>query len=233
MTHRQTNNFKVFPRRSWKFFRYEVCYHPYQCFLQRETSLIIFSLLSCSVHTKDVLNCSEMENMQNIKCVVIGSKSVGKTSLLNSYVTSPRSSVIPFESYNGIKVQIEENSEIFQLELWDTNCASYNKTMRRKCYEDCSVVLICFSVMDHESFKDVRKKWIPELRSCRPTTHIVLIGTKNDLRQDKVSLLRLDRLQNLKPIKVEEGIKMAKRLSAVKYLECSAFSGVIKTDLNL
>lgn len=188
-----------------------------------------------------------MENMQNIKCVVIGSKSVGKTSLLNSYVTSPRSSEAPFESYNGIKVQIEESGEIFQLELWDTNCASYNKTMRRKCYENCSVVLVCYSVMDHESFRDVRKKvnlikigyrssprtfqlfqWIPEVKSFFPSTHFILIGTKNDLRQDKVSLLRLDRLQNLQPIKVEEGQKMAKRLSAVQYLECSAFSGVIK-----
>lgn len=99
-----------------------------------------------------------MDNMQNIKCVVIGSKSVGKTSLLNSFVTSPRSSEAPFESYNGIKVQIEQSGEIFQLELWDTNCASYNKTMRRKCYENCSVVLVCYSVMDHESFRDVRKK---------------------------------------------------------------------------
>lgn len=99
-----------------------------------------------------------MENIQNIKCVIIGSNSVGKTSLLNSYVTSPRSSEAPFESYNGIKVQIEENGEIFQLELWDTNCASYNKTIRQKCYEKSSVVIVCFSVMDHESFKDVKKK---------------------------------------------------------------------------
>lgn len=99
-----------------------------------------------------------MEIMHNIKCVVVGSKSVGKTSLLNSYVTSPQSSAEPFESFNGIKVQIEEYGEIFQLELWDTNCADYSKIIRKKCYEKCKVVLICYSVMDHESFKNVKKK---------------------------------------------------------------------------
>lgn len=96
--------------------------------------------------------------MQNIKCVVIGSQAVGKTSFLNAYVTSPDSSTAPFETYNGIKVQIEEEDEMIQLELWDTSSADHNKMIRKIYYEGCSVVLICFSVMDHEAFRDVRKK---------------------------------------------------------------------------
>lgn len=96
--------------------------------------------------------------MEKIKCVIIGSKSVGKTSFLNSYVTSPNSSAEPFESYNGIKVQTEENGQILQLELWDTNSADHSKSIRKIYYEECSVVLICFSVMDHETFRDVQKK---------------------------------------------------------------------------
>lgn len=96
--------------------------------------------------------------MQNIKCVIIGSKSTGKTSFLNSFVTSPDSSVAPFESYNGIKVQIENKDEIYQLELWDTNCADHNKMIRKIYYDKCNIVLICYSVIDHEAFREVRKK---------------------------------------------------------------------------
>ena len=102
-----------------------------------------------------------MENVQNIKCVVIGSKLVGKTSLLNSYVMGPQSIpslTSPFDGYNGIKVQIEEQGEIFQLELWDSNSDDHQKMIRKIYYKNCNMVLICFSVLDHESFKDTKKK---------------------------------------------------------------------------
>lgn len=99
-----------------------------------------------------------MEVVQNIKCVVIGSKIVGKTSLLNSYVSSPNILDGPFDTYNGINVQIEEDGKIFQLELWDTNCADHHKIIRKMYYENCCIVVICFSVMDQRSFRDVRKK---------------------------------------------------------------------------
>lgn len=99
-----------------------------------------------------------MEIVQNIKCVIVGTKSVGKTSLLNSYVTSPNSSIAPFETHNGIKVEIGEDDVIFQLELWDTNSADYSRDIRKSYYAKSSVILVCYSVMDHDSFKDVRKK---------------------------------------------------------------------------
>ena len=107
-----------------------------------------------------------MENVRNIKCVIVGAIAVGKTSLLNSYVTSPNSSVAPFENYNGIKVEIEQDGEIFRLELWDTNSADYSRDIRKSYYEKCSVVLICYSVMDHDSFKDVKKK--ASILNCLP-----------------------------------------------------------------
>lgn len=99
-----------------------------------------------------------MEVMQSIKCVIIGTKAVGKTSMLNSYVTSPISSLEPFDSHNGIKVEIEQDGKIYQLELWDTNSADYSRPIRKSFYDKSSIVLICYSVMDHDSFKDVRKK---------------------------------------------------------------------------
>lgn len=55
---------------------------------------------------------------------------------------------------------------------------------------------------------------------------MVVVGTKSDLRKDRVSLLRLDRIENQQPITVEKGERTAKRTSAVTYLECSAVSGV-------
>lgn len=54
----------------------------------------------------------------------------------------------------------------------------------------------------------------------------MIIGTKTDLRDDKVSLLRLDRLQNQKPITVEEGYLFSRRYDSTSFHECSAISHV-------
>ena len=53
----------------------------------------------------------------------------------------------------------------------------------------------------------------------------MIIGTKIDLRDERVSLLRLERIQNLKPITVYEGYQLALN-NAGTFHECSAFSRV-------
>ena len=48
-------------------------------------------------------------------------------------------------------------------------------------------------------------------------------GTKIDLREDKDVLNQLA-ANNLAPVKREQGVKMASKIRAVKYLECSALT---------
>ena len=53
----------------------------------------------------------------------------------------------------------------------------------------------------------------------------MIIGTKIDLRNDKVSLLRLDRIQNQKPISAEDGYLYSKSENSI-FHECSAVDEV-------
>lgn len=68
-------------------------------------------------------------------------------------------------------------------------------------------------------------QWIPILRKNSPRTHLMLIGTKIDLRNDKVSLLRLDRIQNQKPISVDDGYLYSRNENLI-FHECSAVDEV-------
>jgi GTPase SAR1 family protein len=69
-------------------------------------------------------------------------------------------------------------------------------------------------------------------KSC-PETPIIIVANKIDLRNDRLSLLRLDRLQNLKPIETAGGKNLARNLS-VGYVECSSSMGVsFHTILNI
>ena len=49
------------------------------------------------------------------------------------------------------------------------------------------------------------------------------MGTKIDLREDRETLAMLSE-QGLSPMKREQGLKLASKIRAVKYLECSALT---------
>jgi GTPase SAR1 family protein len=51
-----------------------------------------------------------------------------------------------------------------------------------------------------------------------------LVGTKQDLRDDKEILERLNGM-NLSPITFKDGNKLKRDIGAIKYMECSALNG--------
>jgi cell division control protein 42 len=51
----------------------------------------------------------------------------------------------------------------------------------------------------------------------------LIVGTQTDLREDPGVVAKLGR-QAAKPVKKEDGERMAKALGAVKYVECSALT---------
>ena len=61
------------------------------------------------------------------------------------------------------------------------------------------------------------------MRHHCPSTPIILVGTKLDLRDDKSTIEKL-RDKKLSPISYPQGLAMAKEIGAVKYLECSALT---------
>ena len=77
------------------------------------------------------------------------------------------------------------------------------------------VFMLVFSVVDFDSYFSIQKKWIPELQKLKhynSKVPIVRVANKTDLRSNA------DR-----HISTEMGEQLARRIDAVKYLECSAF----------
>ncbi|MGH0118603.1 UNVERIFIED_CONTAM: hypothetical protein FKN15_050112 [Acipenser sinensis] len=65
------------------------------------------------------------------------------------------------------------------------------------------------------------RKWHPEVRHPCPSAPIILVGTKLDLRDDKETVEKLKEKEQY-PITNEQGLALAKKIGAVKYVECSA-----------
>ncbi len=83
--------------------------------------------------------------------------------------------------------------------------------------------LVCFSVINPNSFENVRAKWYPEVSHHCPNAPIILVGTKADLREDPEALERLASKRQV-PVTFEQGLQMSKEIEAYKYMECSALT---------
>ncbi|XP_049848418.1 ras-related C3 botulinum toxin substrate 1-like [Schistocerca gregaria] len=163
----------------------------------------------------------------DIKVVVVGDTSVGKSCLLISYTTNSfPGEYVPtvFDNYTAFAVV---DNVPANLGLWDTAGSSEYRTLRPLSYPGTDVFIICFSIFQPESFRNVYEVWYKEIEAACPNVPILLVGTKADLRSVKSVIDEL-KTNGEEPITVAQGEHMAQEIGAVKYIECSA-----KTQMNL
>ncbi|CAB1336762.1 unnamed protein product [Coregonus sp. 'balchen'] len=132
------------------------------------------------------------------KLVLVGDVQCGKTAILQVLAKDcyPETYVpTVFENYTAC-LELEEQ----RVEL----SSPYYDNVRPLCYSDSDAVLLCFDISRPDIFDCGLKKWKTEILDFCPSTRILLIGCKTDLRTD--------------------GSSMAKQLGAEAYLECSAFT---------
>jgi len=158
-----------------------------------------------------------------VKLVVVGDGAVGKTTMLISYTTNAfPSEYIPsvFENYSA-KVMVD--AKPYEIGLWDTAGQEDYDRLRPLSYPQTDVFFICYSVISRTSFENVASKWYLEINHHCPSTPIILVGMKIDLRENSEILERL-RDKSLTVVTPEEGVKMAKDIGAAKYMECSSLT---------
>ncbi|XP_072031041.1 cdc42 homolog [Amphiura filiformis] len=162
-------------------------------------------------------------NPVTCKLVVVGDGAVGKTSLLFSYATDRfLTDHIPtvFDTYS---VNVTVGLDTVLLYLFDTAGQEDYDRLRPLSYPGTDMFLVCFSVTSPDSFENVRELWVPELRQYCPNAPFLLVGTQSDLRNDRHRLEAL-RSNKKKPVTLEEGRRLARKVGAYGYVECSALT---------
>ena len=90
--------------------------------------------------------------------------------------------------------------------------------LREMSYPNTDVIVLCFGVDRPQSLEGVQKKWIPEIKAHCPSVPIILVGTRKDARDNMNGNVALP---NKEYIKREEGMRVARKIKAAQYLECS------------
>jgi len=162
-----------------------------------------------------------MAQTETIKLVVIGDGAVGKTCLLISYANNRFPEDYIPTVFDNYVVNLTAGDKNIELGLWDTAGQEEYDRLRPLSYANANVFLICFSLVNPVSFENVSAKWYPEVMHFCPEVPQILVGTKLDARSDTGLLDKL-KAQGQKPVTTEQGQELAKKIKAVKYMECSA-----------
>ncbi|RWS14053.1 rho-related BTB domain-containing protein 1-like protein [Dinothrombium tinctorium] len=190
---------------------------------------------------------NEQPHQELVKCVVVGDTAVGKTRLIcaracnskldiSQVLTTHVPTVWAIDQYRMRKDVLERSCEVVDkvsvsLRLWDT-FGDHEKD-RRFAYGRSDVVLLCFSIANPISLRNCKAVWYPEIRKFCPTTPIVLVACKNDLRymyrDEKFLKMWRERSPFFRPLREsdiltpEQGRSVASEINA-PYYESSAFT---------
>ncbi|KAK9712880.1 GTP-binding protein Rho1 [Basidiobolus ranarum] len=158
------------------------------------------------------------------KLVIVGDGACGKTSLLIVFSKGTFPEVYVPTVFENYVADVEVDGKQVELALWDTAGQEDYDRLRPLSYPDSHVILICFSVDSPDSLDNVQEKWISEVLHFCAGLPIILVGCKKDLRNDPRTIETL-RKNDQAPVSSQDGMNVAQKIGAYKYLECSAKSG--------
>ena len=111
------------------------------------------------------------------------------------------------------RTEVQIDNRPLTLQIWDSAGQDDYSRLRPLGYADADVFLLCYSVADRDSYKNVDLKWLPELRTSAPSVPIILVGTKMDKRGDGASATS---------VSFSEGTTLQQKHSFFAFIECSA-----------
>lgn len=117
-----------------------------------------------------------------IKVVIVGDGESGKTCLLRMFFEKVFPDVYVPTTFDCFSTTIKVDGKKVKLNLWDTAGQEDYDRLRPLSYPNSDVVIVCYSIDEGQSLKNVVEKWMPEVRYFCHDAPVILVGNKKDLR---------------------------------------------------
>jgi len=137
-------------------------------------------------------NSKNSSKTRLLKVVLLGDGAVGKTSLMNRFVSNK----FDAQSFHTIGVEflnkdVVRNGETYTLQIWDTAGQERFKSLRTPFYRGADCCLLTYSVDDRQSFRNLAmwKKEFLYYADVQDAENFpfVLLGNKIDVEDRQVS----------------------------------------------
>ncbi|KAF3351239.1 hypothetical protein VD0002_g2462 [Verticillium dahliae] len=168
----------------------------------------------------------------NRKLVLLGDGACGKTSLLNVFTRGYFPTVYEPTVFENYVHDIFVDNVHIELSLWDTAGQEEFDRLRSLSYDDTDLIVLCYSVDSKDSLENVESKWVGEIADNCPGVKLVLVALKCDLREGnddenvgadgQPQAAQPGEKRNTTLINYDQGLEVARRIQASRYLECSA-----------
>ena len=128
---------------------------------------------------------------------------------------------------NDAQTDIFVDNVHIELSLWDTAGQEEFDRLRSLSYDDTHAIMLCFSVDSKDSLENVESKWVGEIAENCQGVKLVLVALKCDLREQGTDEEQAEGVEGAQKEKKEminynQGLEVARRINALRYLECSA-----------
>ena len=139
------------------------------------------------------------------KIVLLGEAGVGKTSIINRYISGSFSQMVmtsTASSFFSKKIELDDKKKI-KLQIWDTAGQEKYRSLAKIFYQSAAVAVLVYDVTLKKSFEQLKEFWVKEIKENAPDNIIIAIAAnKSDdyLNQD---------------VKTSEGKELAKSLDAI------------------
>jgi small GTP-binding protein len=133
----------------------------------------------------------------NLKILLLGDSSVGKTCFLLRYVedTFTHNHISTIGVDYKIKL-VNENNQLIKLQIWDTAGQDRFRCITKNYFRGSDGIMLIYDITNQMSFNNIRN-WITQIKdSLGDDARITLVGNKVDLESNRIVLK-------------EDGIKLA------------------------
>ena len=111
-----------------------------------------------------------MSEKESLKCkvVLIGETRVGKTSIINRYISDNFSSSLsptPGASFTAKTVFIKDYNQSIKFEIWDTAGQEKYRALAKVFYKNAAVCILVYDIINKKSFDELKNYWINEIKA--------------------------------------------------------------------
>ncbi|WP_455142222.1 Rab family GTPase [Candidatus Hodarchaeum mangrovi] len=128
-------------------------------------------------------NDEEMDSIRKYKIILAGDGAVGKTTLINRFITGKFAA--DYKATIGVDIfskRFKVGGQHINLQIWDIAGQSLFRSFRKKFYSQARGALLVFDLTMPSSL-DSLNNWISDIKEVTGEIPLILIGNKSDLME--------------------------------------------------